>query len=52
MELIELGVCKYRFGVVVNGESKIRCKLKGIIQDIRECLNCEDRDGGVSDELC
>jgi len=51
MELIELGVCKYRFGVVVNGEPKIRCKLKGIIQDIHECLNCEDRDGGTFDEL-
>ena len=52
MELIELGVCKYRFGVVVNGEPKIRCKLKNTIQDIHECLNCEDRDGGTFDELC
>jgi len=52
MELIELGACKYRYGVVVNGEPKIKCKLRGEIKDIRDCLNCEDRDGGVFDELC
>jgi len=52
MELIELGACKYRYGVVVKGKPMIKCKLKGMIQDIHRCLNCKDRDGGVFNELC
>jgi len=44
VELIELGVCRYRFGVVVDGVPKIKCKLRNEIIDIEECLDCPEKE--------
>ena len=44
VELIELGVCKYRFGVAVKREAKIKCKLRNEIVDFEDCLNCEEKE--------
>jgi len=43
MRLVELGICPFRFGVVVKGRALVRCKLFGSTRPPEECVDCAIR---------